>query len=75
MREDPYGVVQRDIPKILEQFVLYLIELETLEKALLAPLGAPSKKAEQQAMSEEIRSQVLPAQEGTFVDSRGWIDH
>jgi hypothetical protein len=59
--------VQRDIPKILEQIVLYLIELETLEKALLAPLSAQGKKSELEAMSEEIRLQLSPVQEGTLL--------
>ncbi|GAA6012085.1 hypothetical protein JCM11491_001745 [Sporobolomyces phaffii] len=32
LKEDPYGVAQRDIPKILEGFVRYLTVLDGLEK-------------------------------------------
>lgn len=57
MTEDPYGVAQRDIPKVLEAFVLYLFALEDLTKALL-----PS--AADEDMAREVAEQIAPVEGG-----------
>lgn len=65
LREDPYGVAQRDIPMVLEGFVLYLVALEDLAKDLVAGAG-PGKDAERAEMQSEISKQVGPVQEGSL---------
>lgn len=64
LTEDPYGVAQRDIPKILEAFVLYLDELDGLEKSLMAEAESsklPERKAE---FTKQIGEQVGSVQAG-----------
>ncbi|GAA5919791.1 hypothetical protein JCM1841_005864 [Sporobolomyces salmonicolor] len=48
LHEDPYGVAQRDIPKILEAFVRYLAVLEVLQ----GELGALAEKHGREEGSE-----------------------
>ncbi|KAM0792356.1 hypothetical protein ACM66B_005036 [Microbotryomycetes sp. NB124-2] len=61
LKEDPYGVAQRDIPKILEGMILFLDALEKLEKGLVADFdqGGEERKKVGTAEVEEL---VLPLQ-------------
>lgn len=71
LQEDPYGVAQRDIPKILEAFVRYLVALENLSVALA--LDAPDDAARKDVVAE-IEAQVGPikAGESWSFNSEGW---
>lgn len=63
LKEDPYGVAQRDIPKILEGFVRYLDVLDDLAKFLTA--SAESLVGwEREELLKEISEQVTPVQTG-----------
>ncbi|KAI5474144.1 nucleoporin protein Ndc1-Nup family protein, partial [Pseudohyphozyma bogoriensis] len=64
LQEDPYGVAQRDIPKVLEGFVLYLLALETLTAQLTASVEGAGKKIEREATLKEIAEQVVPIESG-----------
>lgn len=63
LKEDPYGVAQRDIPKILEGFVRYLDVLDNLSKSLTASAEA-RPGWEKDALLKEISEQVVPLQTG-----------
>ncbi|KAK4058802.1 hypothetical protein OIO90_000248 [Microbotryomycetes sp. JL221] len=61
LQEDPYGVAQRDIPKILEGLTLYLDALEQLEKGLIADAEREAQGIERkQLMTRQVEEQVLP---------------
>lgn len=70
LREDPYGVAQGDIPKVLEAFVLYLMELEKLTRVLLASVEGEGKAMEREEMMEEIGVQIESIEGGrSFVSN------
>ncbi|KAL8293115.1 hypothetical protein RQP46_000809 [Phenoliferia psychrophenolica] len=57
LQEDPYGVAQRDIPKILEAFVRYLVALENLAVALSLDAADDDERAD---VVHEVEAQVGP---------------
>ena len=59
LTEDRYGVVQRDIPRILEALLVFLTALEDAQKEI-----PPSDDAEDIAQAVDVYSQ--PA-DGTFI--------
>ena len=59
LTEDRYGVVQRDIPRILEALLLFLTALEEAQKDIAAP-----DDAEEAARAFDVYS--LPA-DGVFL--------
>lgn len=61
LQEDTYGVAQRDIPKVIEGFVLYLLALESLTAQLLSNLEGSEKDATQ----KEIDRLITPIDAGT----------
>ncbi|BGP13789.1 hypothetical protein JCM10213v2_001727 [Rhodosporidiobolus nylandii] len=59
LTEDPYGVAQRDIPKVLEAFVRYLAVLDGLAEELLAvaektPGGKEAKEKARGVVEKEV---------------------
>ncbi|GAA5896308.1 hypothetical protein JCM8208_001844 [Rhodotorula glutinis] len=64
LKEDPYGVTQRDIPKVLEAFVRYLSVLDALSAELEATadkaLGGPE---EQERARKVVEREVGEVQE------------
>lgn len=63
LKEDPYGVAQRDIPKILEGLVRYLDVLDELIESLTASAEALSGWEREQTV-KEIGEQAVPVQTG-----------
>ena len=65
LKEDPYGVTQRDIPKVLEAFVRYLSVLDALAAELEAQadkaLGGPD---EREHARKVVEREVGEVQEG-----------
>jgi len=65
LKEDPYGVTQRDIPKVLEAFVRYLSVLDALAAELEATadkaLGGPE---EREHARKVVEREVGEVQEG-----------
>ncbi|KAI5474908.1 hypothetical protein MNV49_002191, partial [Pseudohyphozyma bogoriensis] len=74
LQEDPYGVAQRDIPKVLEGFVLYLLALETLTAQLTASVEGAGKKIEREATLKEIAEQVVPIESALKDGVRAVLD-
>lgn len=66
LKEDAYGVAQRDITRVLEAFVLYLEALESLERNLLATSEKSGRPGEKEEMSSAIQEQVTPVQAGEY---------
>jgi hypothetical protein len=70
LTEDPYGVAQRDIPKILEAFVRYLSVLDGVAAELEAvadkTLGPPEEK---ERARKVVEKEVGEVQEGAFAFS------
>jgi nucleoporin NDC1 len=67
LREDPYGVAQGDIPKVLEAFVLYLMELEKVRKGLMSSVESLGVEEEKEEMAREIEGQIEPIESGTLL--------
>lgn len=67
LSEDPYGVVQGDIPKVLEAFVLYLMALETLSKSFLS--GLEEGRVEKLNMEKQLEGSVGLIEEGKLFSS------
>ncbi|GAA5885250.1 hypothetical protein JCM6882_009539 [Rhodosporidiobolus microsporus] len=64
LTEDPYGVAQRDIPKILEAFVRYLAVLDALEKELVEVAEkTPGGKDEREKARRVVEREVGEVQE------------
>lgn len=59
-------MAQRDIPRVLEGFVLYLEALEGLENSLVAEAGRSGKQANKEDMSRAIDEHVAPLQAGDW---------
>lgn len=57
LEEDAYGVLQKDIPKILDAFTSYLIMLEDYTRELQASVGAGD--VEKKAQVEEGLTSVI----------------
>ena len=57
LEEDAYGVLQKDIPKILDAFTSYLIMLENYTRELQASVGAGD--VEKAAQVEEGLTRVV----------------
>ena len=57
LEEDAYGVLQKDIPKVLEAFTSYLIMLENYVRDLQASAGVGN--AEKKAQVEEGLMRVV----------------
>ncbi|KDE03934.1 hypothetical protein MVLG_05626 [Microbotryum lychnidis-dioicae p1A1 Lamole] len=68
LKEDTYGVAQRDIPRVLEAFVLYLNTLDVLASSLSSTAEASSsenaKEQLQTRISESIGQVQLALREG-----------
>lgn len=62
LKEDPYGVTQRDIPKVLEAFVRYLSVLDALAESLQAmaekALGGAEEREKARAVVEREVGEV-----------------
>lgn len=69
LREDPYGVAQGDITKVLEAFVLYLMELEKLTKTLIASVEGDEKSLERVEMLKEIEVEIESVENGEWLRS------
>ncbi|KAK4053845.1 hypothetical protein OIV83_001501 [Microbotryomycetes sp. JL201] len=61
LKEDPYGVAQRDIPKILEGMVLFLDALEKLEKSLVSEFEQEGQERKKVGTAQ-VEELVLPLQ-------------
>ncbi|GAA5942734.1 hypothetical protein JCM3775_005030 [Rhodotorula graminis] len=65
LKEDPYGVTQRDIPKVLEAFVRYLSVLDALAAELEAQadkaLGGPDEREHARKVVEREVGEVQEA--------------
>lgn len=70
LHEDPYGVAQGDIPKVLEAFVLYLMELEKLSRTLMASVEGEGQALERADMMNQMELQIESIEGGTFLTPR-----
>lgn len=66
LNEDPYGVAQRDIPKILEGFVRFLNVLEGLEKEFEMIAKDKSDEDEREKWRNVEKETVGAVQDGEF---------
>ncbi|KAK4703618.1 nucleoporin NDC1, partial [Phenoliferia sp. Uapishka_3] len=66
LEEDPYGVAQRDIPRILEAFVRYLAALENLAVAL----RLDASELERAGLRTQIEEQIVPVTEALKESTR-----
>lgn len=65
LAEDPYGQVQRDIPRTLEALTAFLAALEALHAELQAPAALPGAWAEQGAATMAVlKDDVEPVLDG-----------
>ena len=72
-KEDIYGTLQRDVPRVLEAMVQYLIALEDFQKELVDSLPAlPTENDELHLSTAELAERLLVhtevAQAGEWVD-------
>lgn len=68
LKEDPYGVAQRDIPKVLEAFVRYLSVLDSLASELQGMAEKmPGGPAEKEKARRVVEQEIGEVQEGELL--------
>lgn len=61
LTEDPYGVASRDIPKVIEAWILYLQSLEDVQKDFTEQSRSASAEARDELLGEVDRT-IAPVQ-------------
>jgi len=64
LNEDKYGVVQRDIPKIIEALLSFLTAVEEAEQELVKE-SATAAKAEEREELDRARDVLAPLRDST----------